>query len=128
MTAPDCRTIDANGNPFGPMLAKMLHEAEESVVDHPDFNERCRLSSLIAQAAAFIDAVNEGATTSAASADLAAAVRAYKTATDAREDRHYDEDQSAEARAEFVRLCNAETDGYRAMLAALARLDAAGGA
>lgn len=61
MSAPDVRTIDANGNPFGPMLAKMLHEAEESVVDHPDFDERCRLSSLIAQAAAFIDAVNEGA-------------------------------------------------------------------
>ena len=58
--------------------------------------------------------------TAAASADLAEAVRAYRDATDMRET------FAAEGnRSEYAVACVNETNAYRAMFAALARLDSA---
>lgn len=51
---PDPRTINSEGDPFGPRLAEMLREKAATFHDYA-------ASAVMEMAAQFVDAVNEGA-------------------------------------------------------------------
>ena len=55
-TAADPRMVNSEGEPFGPLLVKILRDEAECLDDPVGFDDRCRIAGVLAQAADYIEA------------------------------------------------------------------------